>query len=230
MKTIYFDLVAPSRGRQLLRWVLALLGAACLLGALAQWRLVSAPQLVAARQEVQEQRARMGSQLPVPRMKPAEMTLAWQRAQTVSQQLNLPWSRFFLSLGQTSAQSRVALISVEPDAQKGQLVVLAEARDMDAMLKFVASLQDSAGFSGVTLQSHVINRALPEKPIRFRLSAKWSTTETTPTAVSNPPPAVVRAEPKQLDSVEHAVQLRMAESLSDTSYRLRPSAKRSTAP
>ena len=228
MKSLYFDLVAPSRGRQLLRWAMALLGAACLFGTLAQWQLVSAPQLLAARQEVQEQRARMGSQLPVARMKPAEMTIAWQRAQTVSQQLNLPWSRFFLSLGQTAAESRVALISVEPDAQKGQLVVLAEARDMGAMLKFVATLQDSAGFSGVTLQSHLINRALPEKPIRFRLSAKWSTTETRPAAVSNPPPAVVRAEPKPLDSVERPVQLRLAKSLSDT--RLHLSSKRSTAP
>jgi Tfp pilus assembly protein PilN len=177
MKHLYFDMVAPSRGRRQLRWALAVLGAACLLAALAQWRLVSAPLLLAQRQQVQEQRARMGSDLPVERMKPAEMTLAWQRAQAVSQQLNLPWSRFFLSLGQTSAKSRVALLSVEPDAQKGQLIVLAEARDFAAMLQFVAALQTSDGFSGVTLQSHTINRALPEKPVRFRLSAKWSTTE-----------------------------------------------------
>jgi hypothetical protein len=177
MKPLYFDLIAPSRGRRQLRWALLLLGAACLLAALAQWRLVTTPQLREQRQQVQAQRARMGSQLPIERMKPAEMTLAWQRAQAVSQQLNLPWSRFFLSLGQTSAKSRVALLSVEPDAQKGQLIVLAEARDMGAMLAFVSALQDSAGFSGVTLQSHSINRALPEKPIRFRLSAQWSTAE-----------------------------------------------------
>jgi len=228
MKSLYFDLVAPSRGRWHLRWALALLGAVGLLGTLAQWRLVTTPQLLAQRQLVQEQRARMGSEQPVARMKPAEMTQAWQRAQAVSQQLQLPWSRFFLSLGQTSTQSQVALISIEPDAQKGQLVVLAEARNMGAMLKFVSALQDSAGFSGVTLQSHLINRALPEKPIRFRLNAKWSTTDAHAAPVSAAP---VVTEPRHerlpVDTVEHAIQLRLAESLAEIPTRSQLRAKRS---
>jgi hypothetical protein len=43
------------------------------------------------------------------------------------------------------------------------------------MLNFVSALQISDEFSEVALQSHLINRSVPENPIRFRMSTKWKT-------------------------------------------------------
>jgi len=71
----------------------------------------------------------------------------------------------------------VALLSIEPDATKGHVVLVAEARSLDAMLHFVADMQKSPDFSEVVLQSHTVNRNVPEKPVRFRLSATWRTSE-----------------------------------------------------
>jgi hypothetical protein len=41
----------------------------------------------------------------------------------------------------------------------------------------VSDLQNSPDFSEVALQSHTINKAMPEKPVRFRVAAIWRTTE-----------------------------------------------------
>jgi len=56
-------------------------------------------------------------------------------------------------------------------------VLVAEGRDLTSMLKFVSDMQKSPDFSEVVLQSHTINSKMPEKPVRFRMSATWRTTE-----------------------------------------------------
>jgi len=106
-------------------------------------------------------------------MKPEELAAAWRRVRVISDQLNLPWSRLFTSMGSASSKDNLAFLSIEPDAIKGQIVIVAEARDFDAMLKFFQAMQASNDFGDVTLQSHLLNHAVAEKPVRFRLSARW---------------------------------------------------------
>ena len=108
-----------------------------------------------------------------PVMKPEELAAAWRRVRVISDQLNLPWSRLFTSMGNASSKDNLAFLSIEPDAVKGQIVIVAEARDFDAMLKFFRAMQTSNDFADVTLQSHLLNHAVAEKPVRFRLSARW---------------------------------------------------------
>jgi hypothetical protein len=173
MRSFYFDFIAIPRARLWVRSILLITGLCAIAGVLGFERIVLNPQLDAQRQLIASQRAKMGSKTTVSNMKPEQLSAAWRAAQSAAIQLNLPWDRFFASLGEASNASEVALISIEPDSQKGQVVVVAEARTLDSMLNFVSALQISDEFSEVALQSHFINRTVPEQPIRFRLSTKW---------------------------------------------------------
>lgn len=175
MRAFYFDFVATPRPRVWVRGILLVLGLCAIAGVLGFERVVLRPELEAQRQLVLDQRNKMGSKPTASTLRPEDLAAAWRTAQNAANQLNLPWNRFFSSLGQASSAGEVALISIEPDTQKGQVVVVAEARNLEGMLNFVSALQISDEFSEVALQSHLINRAVPEQPIRFRLSTKWRT-------------------------------------------------------
>lgn len=176
MKSFYFDLIATPRPRVWVRGILLVVGLCAIAGVLGFERMVMRPELEAQRTLVSQQRSKMGSKATsVSTMKPDELSKAWRNAQNAAAELSLPWSRFFSSLGQSAIAGEVALISIEPDTQKGQVLVVAEARNFEGMLNFVSALQLNDEFSEVALQSHLINRAVPEQPIRFRLSTKWRT-------------------------------------------------------
>lgn len=173
MKGFYFDLVALPRRVIWLRALLLLLGASALLGTLAYWHFVMGPELALQRQQVQTAMSALGRSQPVASLSPKDLAQAWQRAQGASEQLGLPWENFFAQLGRASAGGDVAFVSIEPDAQKGRVVLVAEARTLAAMLQFIRALQASADFSEVQLQSHTINKMVPEQPVRMRVSATW---------------------------------------------------------
>ena len=177
MKGFYFDFIATPRHLPWMRALLLLAGllSAGFVGTYYQTQLH--PQLQAERQTLQAEMAKLGAPAPISSVKPAVLAQSWHSARAASVQLSLPWQRFFVELGQASSSGNVALISIEPDPVKGHVVVVVEARDLTAMLKFVSDLQKSPDFSEVVLQSHSINSKVPEKPVRFRLSATWRTTE-----------------------------------------------------
>jgi hypothetical protein len=177
MKNFYFNLVARPRYLFWVRGFMLLVGSAALAGVLAYGKWVLYPELAAQREQMQAEVAKLGAPAPTSILKPADLAKAWQQARSVSVQLGLPWQRFFVALGEASNSGNVAFISIEPDPVKGHVVLVAEARSLDAMLKFVSDMQASPDFSDVALQSHTINKAVPEKPVRFRLAATWRSNE-----------------------------------------------------
>jgi hypothetical protein len=177
MKGFYFNLIAKPRYLFWLRGVLLLVGGAAMAAVLAYGKWVLYPELSTQREQVQAEVAKLGAPAPTSVLKPADLAKAWQQARNVSVQLGLPWQRFFVALGEASNSGNVAFISIEPDPLKGHVVLVAEARSLEAMLKFVSDMQSSPDFSEVALQSHTINKVVPEKPVRFRLTATWRTTE-----------------------------------------------------
>ncbi len=106
-------------------------------------------------------------------LKPEEIALAWKKVSEVSEQLQIPWSSLFSTIGKASATESIAYLTIEPDPQKGKIIIEAEARHFDSMLDYFQAMQASNIFEDVTLLSHFINSNVAEKPIRFRLSARW---------------------------------------------------------
>ncbi|MEJ5061830.1 MULTISPECIES: PilN domain-containing protein [unclassified Pseudomonas] len=97
----------------------------------------------------------------------------------VSQQLRRPWERLFATL-EAMPRDNIALLSLTPDARKGQVRISAEARDLDAMLDFHRRLEASDELSDVSLLSHEIVANVPEQPVRFNLSATWEIGDANP--------------------------------------------------
>ncbi len=173
MKRLHLDFVAQATRLRLLRWVVLVMGLFTLAAVLAYNQVKLVPRNLQLTQEFARQQTVLAPAPVRSTLKPEELTAAWARAQAISDELNLPWSRLFVSMGSTASNETLAFLSIEPDAIKGKIVVVAEARDFDAMLKFFKAMQASEDFADVTLQSHLINHTVAENPVRFRLSARW---------------------------------------------------------
>ena len=95
-----------------------------------------------------------------------------KQANQVVRQLSLPWNALFKAV-ETSGGQNIALLSLEPDLQKGTVKVSGEAKDLDALLSYVKQLSTREVFGSVFLQNHQIQQSDPEKPLRFSLLAYW---------------------------------------------------------
>jgi hypothetical protein len=94
------------------------------------------------------------------------------RANEVAHELARRWDRVFLAIESASARD-VALLAIEPDPRKGLVRVTAEAKGKNAMLDYVARLQAAQPLQRVMLEQHEVLSQVPEKPVRFVVSAAW---------------------------------------------------------
>jgi len=102
----------------------------------------------------------------------ADMALEIKHANEVLQQLTLPWGKLFQAM-ESSSGKQVALLAMEPDAEKQVVKISGEAKDIAAVLDYIRRLAAQQVFSSVYLQSHQIQQQDPEKPVRFVLLAAW---------------------------------------------------------
>lgn len=93
-------------------------------------------------------------------------------ANEVIQRLALPWDRLFHEV-ETSVDEQVSLLGVEPDAEKRELRITAEAQSLSAMLEYTKRLQTIALFKDAHVASHQIQQQDPQKPVRFMVNAQW---------------------------------------------------------
>ncbi|MHC6225776.1 PilN domain-containing protein [Pseudomonas sp. X10] len=158
-------------------WLLLALGIgllALLLVARQQWQAEQA-ELEAQVHRLEQQLGRRSAS-SVPQSSAASREQAERLAQmrSVSQQLKRPWEQLFGML-EALPQDDVALLTLTPDARKGQVRISAEARNLQAMLQFHQRLEQSAELRDVSLLNHEIVASQPEHPVQFNLSATWET-------------------------------------------------------
>jgi hypothetical protein len=89
--------------------------------------------------------------------------------------LNLPWAELFAVL-ETSKPDNVALLAVEPDGKKRTVVIIAESRSPDHMLRFVERLRQQPFFRDAFLTRHELRDVDPSNPYRFSLEIRWTDT------------------------------------------------------
>lgn len=89
----------------------------------------------------------------------------------VVRELQVPWGKLFGALEAVSGQN-VALLSVEPSAQRQEIRVIAEAKSAGAMLDFLEALR-AQSLREVVLVSHQVQLQTPGTPIRFQARAVW---------------------------------------------------------
>lgn len=91
-------------------------------------------------------------------------------------ELTMPWSRLLRELELASAESKdsVAVLGVEPDRDKRQVRVLAEARTLPIALAYVERLQKSEALRFPMLESHEVQLRDAQRPVRFQIKADWN--------------------------------------------------------
>ncbi len=100
---------------------------------------------------------------------------AAEEARDAFHELVTPWAILLQELERAAADSdgSVALLAVEPDREKHQVRVLAEARTLPIALAYVERLQKSAALRYPMLESHELQAKDPERPVRFQIRADW---------------------------------------------------------
>lgn len=97
-----------------------------------------------------------------------------KRARQTLLQLALPWDELFQAV-EASDYEQVALLAIEPDAQKKLVKISGEARTVACMLQYIRTLQQAPALSDVYLHSHQIRQQDPDKPVYFTVEANWVT-------------------------------------------------------
>jgi hypothetical protein len=93
-------------------------------------------------------------------------------ANQVARELQVPWAELLAAL-EAVPTPEVALLGVEPSAQRHVVRITAEAKNSVAMLDYLDALQ-ARKFSDVWLLSHTIQAQTPGTPVRFIVQLKWS--------------------------------------------------------
>lgn len=98
------------------------------------------------------------------------------RANVLLAQITLPWGALFKDL-ERATRNDVALLAIQPDAAGRQVRIGGEARSFDAMLAFIARLEELDPFANVFLTGHTLRVAGALRPVSFSLVADWVRSE-----------------------------------------------------
>jgi Tfp pilus assembly protein PilN len=167
---LQLDFKQAPRSWSVLGVLLLVAGAAWLAYAANEARAVTAQiDLAEARMEGLAKRGK------VPAMAPLDAQALQQevrQANAILQQLTLPWNALFQVL-ETTSEKQIALLAIQPDATKHLLRLNGEAKNFDALLAYIARLEQSKVLDHVYLTSHEVRSQDAEKPVRFSLVANW---------------------------------------------------------
>lgn len=158
----------PSRAG----WIL--FAVACAFGGDVAWRYV---ELKEQTRSAMQQLASLPPQARAPaktgpeyQPRDAERESAFARG--VITKMSLPWNDLFKALNATQVEE-VQLLGVEPDAEARTVRITAEARDIPAMLTYVARLESEQYFQRAGLLQQEVKRDPRRSSVSFVVSAAW---------------------------------------------------------
>jgi hypothetical protein len=103
----------------------------------------------------------------------------WEQLQTelkaanrVIGHLSMPWDALFHEV-ENSITSQVSLLSVEPDTEKREVHIVAEAKSLNGMLDYVRRLRTSTLFKDAYVVSHQTQEQDPQRPVQFVVNVQW---------------------------------------------------------
>jgi Tfp pilus assembly protein PilN len=87
-------------------------------------------------------------------------------------QLTLPWAQMIEAV-ESASTGDVVVLQLQPEAQQRTLRLTAEAKNGDAMLRYVRRLGESRVLSDVFPASHQVQVDDPSRPIQFSVQAAF---------------------------------------------------------
>ena len=181
MKPMHVDFVVRPLWRQPVaargRAILIALGAVAGVAAVAlSWQVLHLERQIAeTTQAIALARHEVAARTPPPRP-----PLLLSEAQVLAingaiGQLNTPWPAM-LDAFESVATAKVALLQIEPDNRRRLVKGVAEARDHQGMLDYLAALGSAAPFVRAVVSKQEINDRDPHRPLRFSFEALFDET------------------------------------------------------
>jgi hypothetical protein len=90
--------------------------------------------------------------------------------------LTMPWDALLGAIEKPDMHD-VAMLSISPNVKSQQIVLEAEAKNLQAALHYVEALQKQSVFDKVYLQRHAIEETDVSKPVKFTVFAHWQLVE-----------------------------------------------------
>ena len=151
--------------------LIALAGVLVLAGAALAWQVLGLErQLAETAQAMALARRELAARTPPPRP-PLHLSAAQVLAINAAiGQLNTPWPAL-LDGFESVASADIALLQIEPDNQRRLVKGVAEARDHQGMLDYLAALGAAAPFARALVSKQEINDRDPNRPLRFSFEA-----------------------------------------------------------
>jgi len=164
---------SPARRNRLGGWLLLAAGIAAALLAAVQFQSAEAARMAIAT-ELNSTNGRLaGTKGETVRAGPPLDPRASKAANQIVHELQMPWAEMLAAL-ESVASADVALLGVEPSAQRHVVRITAEAKNSAIMLDYLQALQRGSQFSDVWLTSHLVQAQTPGTPVRFIIQLKWS--------------------------------------------------------
>lgn len=101
-----------------------------------------------------------------------ELALEIARARKLLDRMSVPWNEMFAGVEAVGSRN-VGLLRIESDMDGRRLRIDAEARNLDAMLKYLRAMEVQSEFADVYLRSHQVQLQDAQHPVRFALTATW---------------------------------------------------------
>ena len=168
MQPLGFDFAAEQRAPRWPGWVLLALGVAFVVDLARDYGSLRSEiaRLEARLPAVQET---AGKLLPG---RPGTRADEFAAARTVIQRFAVPWTTLFSAIESVQLED-ISLLSIEPDAGTGQVVITGEGKHYLAVLTYVAHLSINPVFTRVHLSRHEVRESQPRRPIGFSVVAQW---------------------------------------------------------
>jgi len=162
---------SPARSTGPFGWMLLAIGVTAATLAAFQFQSAEA-SLKALSGELSSANGRIASVEDGPRAGPPLDPRVSKAANQVARELQVPWAELLAAL-EAVPTPEVALLGVEPSAQRHVVRITAEAKNSSAMLDYLEALHGHQ-FSEIWLLSHQIQAQTPGTPTRFIVQLKWS--------------------------------------------------------
>ncbi|GJL76358.1 MAG TPA: PilN domain-containing protein [Nitrosomonas sp.] len=95
------------------------------------------------------------------------------KANTILDQINLPWEALFDSIEHIITED-VALLTLQPNVTNRTLRISGEARNMAVLLDFIEAMEREVIFEKAHLVSYKIKQDSPYRPVDFLLTTVWT--------------------------------------------------------
>ena len=105
---------------------------------------------------------------PRPTVEPPEL----KQSGDIVRRLTLPWGQLFDAL-ERADNDKIALLAVEPDAEKTRLRLSGEAKTVSALVDYMKSIDNKGGVADLRLMTQQIKQNDAQRPIEFVLEASW---------------------------------------------------------